>query len=104
MPKLSLGFIAFLQALGLLLYCSLIGWFFFRANSFFGPVNTFLGPTVLLLIFIISAVICALIFLGYPFILFWEKKQTRSALHLVVCSSLWLALLIVLILLIFLIH
>lgn len=101
MPKLSLGFIAFLQALGLFLYCSLVGLFFWKANTLFGPVTSPLGPTAFLLLFMVSAVICCLLFLGYPFILFWENKQTLTALRLVLYTSGWLALFIFFILLSF---
>jgi hypothetical protein len=99
--KFSLGFIGFLQALGIFIYCSLIGLLMWKGNDLFGPMSTFLGPTLFLIIFIISAVVCCLLFLGYPFILFWEKKQTKNALRLVLYTSGWLTLLILLILLSF---
>ena len=44
-----------------------------------------------LVLFVVSALISALIVLGYPFLLFWEKKKTKEALHLVVCTTLWIA-------------
>ncbi len=88
--KLSLSFIAFLQALGLVIYCSLIGLLMWQGETLFGPPYTFVGPSMFLVLFVVSALISALLILGYPFILFWEKKQTIKALKLVVCTIGWL--------------
>lgn len=97
MKKLSLGFIAFLQAAGLTLYTILIGLFFWKANWIFGPLNNFLGPTLMLLIFIASAIICALIFGYYPFILWWEHKETKKAAKLVLYTTGWLTFFVLLV-------
>ncbi|MCJ7805648.1 hypothetical protein MUP46_03320 [Patescibacteria group bacterium] len=99
MKKLSLGFIAFLQALGLTLYSSLIGLIFWKGARFFGPVVTFLGPTLFLLLFVISAIICALIFGYCPFILWWENKQTKKAINLIIYTTGWLAFFVILVIL-----
>lgn len=96
MKRLSLEFVGFLQAFALVVYCSLVGVLFWRGNELFGPSFTFLGPAVFLIIFVASAVISALLYLGYPFILFWEKKQTKNALKLVVYTTGWLLLFLVL--------
>ncbi len=92
--KLSLSFIAFLQALGLVLYCSLVGLLMWQGENIFGPPYTFLGPAMFLVLFVASALISALLILGYPFILFWEKKQLVKALKLVVYTIAWLILFI----------
>lgn len=88
--KLSLSFIAFLQALGLVAYCSLVGYFIWQGENIFGPPYTFLGPAMFLVLFVASALISAFLILGYPFILFWEKKQTIKALKLVIYTIAWL--------------
>lgn len=88
--KWSLGFIAFLQALGLVIYCILVGLLFWQGETWFGPPFFFLGPTMFLVLFVASALISALLILGYPIILFWEKKQTTEALKLVIYSTAWL--------------
>jgi len=98
--RLSLSFIAFLQAVGLIIYCSLIGLLFWRGNQWFGPIQGFSGPVLFLVLFVASALISALLVLGYPFILFWEKKQTTKALRLVLCTTTWLFFFTLLILLI----
>jgi len=79
-----------LQALGLVIYCGLVGLLFWRGETWFGPMYTFLGPVLLLVVFVASALISALIALGHPFILFWEKKQTAKALKLVIYTAAWL--------------
>lgn len=88
--NLSLGFIAFLQALGLVTYCSLIGWLMWVAGRWFGPMATPFGITLFLVIFVTSAVISVLLVLGYPFLIFWEEKNTEKALKLVIYTTLWI--------------
>lgn len=102
--KFSLPFIGFLQAVGLVIYCGLVGVLLWRGNKLFGPIYTFLGPTLFLILFAVSALICALLSLGYPIILFWDKKQTKKALNLVTYTAAWLVfftLLIILIIVVF---
>jgi hypothetical protein len=89
--KLSLWQVGFLQALGIVLYCSLVGTIFWKGNEIFGPMSNLLGPVVFLSLFITSALISSLIGLGYSIILFWEKKQARRALNLVIYTTSWLA-------------
>ncbi|MBU1089113.1 hypothetical protein KKA02_04535, partial [Patescibacteria group bacterium] len=43
-----------------------------------------------LILFVVSALISALLTLGYPFILFWKKKQTVKAIKLVISTTIWL--------------
>jgi hypothetical protein len=90
MKKPSLFFISFLQALGLTLYCFLVSLIFWNGATWFGAMNTFMGPFLLLSIFVVSAVICALMFGGYAFILFWEKKKTKEAMRLIFYTIGWL--------------
>lgn len=104
MKKPSSLSVAFLQALGLTFYCSLVGLLMWKANSLFGKIDSLLGPTLFLVLFVVSAMICALISLGYPFLVFWDKKNTKEALKIVVLTALWLlvfTLLIVSLLIIF---
>lgn len=94
----SLPFIAFLEASGLAAYCGLVGFLIWQGEEIFGPIYTFLGPTLFLILFVASALISALLILGYPFLLFWEKKKTMEALKLVAYSIAWLAFYVLLIL------
>jgi hypothetical protein len=88
--KMSLGFVGFLQAIGIVMYCGIVGLIPMYGNKWFGSGPMFFGPAIFLALFSVSAVICGLIFLGYPFWLFWEHKQTKNALKLVIYSSAWL--------------
>jgi len=89
--KPSLLFVAFLQATGLAIYCLLVGLVFWQGETWFGkPPNLFLAPVMFLTLFVASALISALIVLGYPFILFWEKKKTGEALKLVIYTTAWI--------------
>ncbi|MEA2020643.1 MAG: hypothetical protein U9M98_02900 [Patescibacteria group bacterium] len=89
MKKPSLPFIGFLQALGVFFYCGLVALFFWKGNEVFGVAPNYLGPLLVLLLFVLSALICALIVLGYPIKLFWEKGEPKSALRLVAYSAAW---------------
>ena len=88
--NLSLGFIAFLQALGLIVYCSLVAVIFWQGNRWFGKVPQYLAPLLFLTLFITSALICAIVALGYPAILLLAKKQTGQAVKLVLGTTFWL--------------
>jgi hypothetical protein len=93
--KLSLKLIAFCQALGLVIYCGLVSVLFWRGGNLFGPSPSFLGPLLVIVLFSTSALVAALLTLGYPFILFWKKKQTIAALKLVSYTAVWLIFFIV---------
>jgi len=77
-----------------------VGLLFWRGEVWFGPLFSFLGPALFLTLFVASALICALLVLGYPLILFWERKQTTKALKLVAYTTAWLVFFIFLIILI----
>ena len=99
---LSLDFVAFLQGLGLVVYCGLVGLLMWKGESWFGSLKAPLGSVLFLLLFIFSAIICALIALGYSFLIFWEGKNTKKAIRLVAYTTLWLFLFILLFILILL--
>lgn len=88
--KKKLPCIAFYQALGIAIYCGLVGLLFWKGNEWFGKVPNYWGPLLFLILFSASALVCAVIVFGYPFILFWEKEKPREALRLVVYTAGWL--------------
>lgn len=88
--KTSLGLISFLQALGLALYCSLVATLFWKGNNLFGNDPNYWGPVLFLIIFTTSALVSALLVLGYPIYLFWQKKQITKALRLIGYTAGWL--------------
>jgi hypothetical protein len=102
--NLSLGFIAFLQATGISVYCGLVGLIFWWAETWFGKMTNYLGPVLMLLLLCVSVLICALIGLGYPFLLFWEEKKTKDALRLVGYTAAWLVFYVLLIMLLLLVY
>ncbi len=87
--KYSLGFIAFFQALGLVLYCGLIAVLFWKGNQWFGRVPNYFGPLLMLTVFTTSALVSAVITLSYPFIL-WQKKKLNDAVKLTIYTAGWL--------------
>ncbi len=76
--NLSLPFLAFLQATGLLVYITLVSLFMINANKIFGPIGNFLGPMAFLLLFVVSAMISGFLVLGRAGFLFWEKKYKEA--------------------------
>ena|SRR3989338_7803035 len=85
----SLCFISFVQATGLLIYCGLVALLIWNGNKWFGKVPNYIGPLLFLTLFTTSALVCALIVLGYPFYLLWEKKKTHDAIKLVSYTAFW---------------
>jgi len=73
--KLSVPFLGFLQATGLVVYIGLVAYFF-TLGPLFSKADTmaFYGPILALLLFILSAVISALLVLGRAGVLFWNKN------------------------------
>lgn len=78
LTKVSLPFLAFLQATALVVYVGLVATIFSNGEALFGKLDNYLGPVLFLLIFIVSAVISATIFLGRAGFLFWEKHYRES--------------------------
>lgn len=97
MCKLSLPFKAFLQSFSLASYVILISQFLQNAPKL-SNLNPVLASTLFLLLFVTSALICALSILGYPFWLFLQNRG-KEALMLIIYSALWLLLFFVVLLL-----
>ena len=87
----SIFFISFLQAAALAIYILLVGNFMSNANHWFASNPGFWGPTLAVGLFSVSALICALLTLAYPFWIFWEKKKTKEALQIIIATAAWLA-------------
>lgn len=81
--------LGFLQALGVTLYCSLIGVIFWQGSNIFSKVSPYFGPVMFLLLFSTSALICGLIVFYKPYKMFFEGKK-KEAVAAVVFTSLWL--------------
>ena len=92
----SLPFIAFVQALALVIYCFGVGFLMWRGEKWAGPPYSFLGPTLFLVLFVASALISSLLVLGHPFHLFWIQKKPAEGLRLVCLTTGWLVFFVVL--------
>ena len=79
----------FLQALGVFVYCGLIGLFMFNANHILGKTDNFSSPILFLLLFSTSVLVCALFVFYKPYKLFFDNKK-KEAINVVVYTSLWL--------------
>jgi len=87
--------IGLLQALGVTLYCSLVGFLMWNGETIFGQMKSILGPITFLLMFLVSAMICGLLVFYYPYKLFTEgKKQAAASVILVTTVSLLVILII----------
>jgi hypothetical protein len=82
-------FSGFFQALGVTVYCLLIGVIFWKGNEIFGKPDPYFGPVAFLLLFITSAMICALMVFYQPYLLFFDGKK-KEALKIVVNTTIWL--------------
>ncbi len=77
--RLSIPFLGFLQATGLVVYIALVSYFFTLGPVFDRTSGAdFYGPIIALLLFILSAVISALLVLGRAGMLFWDKKYRQA--------------------------
>ena len=94
--KMPLGAVALFQALGIMAYCGLIGTVLSQGNDWFNRIPEFFAPLIMLGMLSTSALICGLITLSYPFILFFNKKQPHKAIKLVIYTALLLALFVTL--------
>ena len=85
MPKKQ----GFLQALGIAVYCSLIGLFIFNADSVIGKIGDKFGPILFLLLLSTSVLICGTIVFYRPYRFFVEGKK-KEALDTVIYTAIWL--------------
>ena len=92
---LSPEFIGFLQTAGFLGYVGLVGTFFQNGQKWFGAApKSVLEPMLFLSLFVFSAIVSGSIMLVYPFYVFWQKKDFKTAITIVAHSALWLFLFI----------
>jgi len=81
--------LGFLQALGVVLYCSLIGLIFWQGPQIFPKVNPYFGPVIFLLLFSVSALVCGLLVFYKPYKLFFAGKK-KEAVEAVIYTTAWL--------------
>ncbi len=76
----------FFQALGIVLYCALVGIIFWKGNEIFPSMNPYFGSVTALLLFSTSALICGLIVFYNPYKLFFAGKK-REAVDIVASTA-----------------
>jgi fatty acid desaturase len=85
-----------LNALGVFVYTSAIAWLLFNGEKFLNKEDNFLMPVAMLLLFVVSAAITALLVFGKP-VMFYLNNSKKEAVRLLIytIASLLLIILIV---------
>lgn len=79
----------FLQALGVAIYCTLVGLFFWIGDTLFGQMNSIIGPILMLILLSVSVLVCGLMVFYQPYRLFFDGKKKEAA-DLVIYTTIWL--------------
>jgi hypothetical protein len=82
-----------INALGVLVYVSIVAWLLFNGEHIFDDKPSFLIPVFMLLLFIISASITSLLVLGKPIHLYLSGLK-KEAFTLLFTTLAWLVLFI----------
>jgi hypothetical protein len=92
----SIKRLGFFQALGVTIYCSLVGLLMWKGNAIFGTTPNFFGPVAVLLLFSVSAMICGTVVFYKPYKLFFNenlpagRQGKKEAVDLVLATTAWL--------------
>ncbi len=78
----------FLQAFSLTLYCLLVGLIFWKGDLWIGNAS-YLGPVLVLILFVVSALVCALLVFYRPYNIFLDGNK-KEAVNLVLSTAVWL--------------
>lgn len=78
MKKSKLIFWAVADSLGIFVYVSLVSFVMFNGEKLFGKIDNFTGPLMILLLFVVSAVITAALFLGRPAWLYFNGLKEQG--------------------------
>jgi hypothetical protein len=81
--EIKLGLI---QAIGVTIYCGLVGSVMQNVDKFFGKEDTFMTPILVLTMFCVSVLVCALIVFKKPYELFFDGKK-KEAINVVVYTA-----------------
>ena len=76
----------FLQAFGIVVYCSAIAAIMFNGNRIFGKADTFITPIAVLTMLSTSVLICGLLVFYKPYLLFFKGKK-KEAMDTVVSTA-----------------
>lgn len=89
MGKNEAAKLGLVQAAAVTGYCALVGLLFWKGNVVFGKVNPYLGPVMFLVLFIVSALICAAAVFYRPYQMFFAG-QKKMAADVVLYTIAWL--------------
>lgn len=78
-----------INAAGVFVYVSAVGWFGFHSKEIFGGDSNFLIPVFALLLFVISACITGLLVLGKPILMYFGGLK-KEAFMLFFSTLAWL--------------
>jgi len=81
--------IALIHALAVFLYTLLVSWVMMNGDTWFGQMDGMVGPSLMLLLLIISATITGFLVLGRPIMLYLDK-QKKDAVKFLFCTVGWL--------------
>lgn len=80
-----------MQAMGVTLYCSIVAFIMWNGEDIFGGMINYFAPLTFLLLFLVSALSCALMVFYKPYMLFLSGKK-KEAGNLVLYTTGWLIL------------
>lgn len=89
MKKLNISLIGLIQAAGVLFYCFLIAGFINLLSGFSITPGSFIGPSIMLTLLVVSAAITGTIVFGYPVYLA-IKNKIKEAIFLLLYTFLYL--------------
>ncbi|MFH1694264.1 MAG: hypothetical protein ABH880_00720 [Patescibacteria group bacterium] len=92
MKKIPNVFIGFLQAIGLSIYVGLVGFIMWNSEHWFENEPSARNIIFVLILFVTSALMSALITLGYPAYLILKRKKTTRAIKIIIYTAFWLIL------------
>ncbi len=70
-------------------YVSGVAWILFNAERMFGEVNSFIGPVMVLMLFVFSAAVVGSLVLGRPILLYLNGRK-KEALEFFVYTLFWI--------------
>jgi hypothetical protein len=81
--------VAFLCALGVVVYTTIIAFIMQHGEQIFGKMNNLLGPVVFLMLFVLSAAIVGALVLGKPVMMYLDGEK-KDAVKMFAETMLWL--------------
>ncbi|MFH1326184.1 MAG: hypothetical protein ABIH48_01820 [Candidatus Falkowbacteria bacterium] len=76
-PKLIIH--ALLSSVGVVVYTTAISWLLMNGENLFGKMTNIMGPAMMLMLFIVSALITSLLVFGRPIYLYFDGQKKEGA-------------------------